>query len=157
MNNTPIELTIERIKVMQAFVDGAEIQECRRDNDKWNTVSPPHWNWVDYTYRIKPLKKIVPLYATDFPPGSFYIKNLPCCEYYGPVISTVLFDPVIPGNQYNKLVEYYELKGFGNIGAAKAANNTLRNIGPRIPVPDMQGIKGKKSGKDISDSLQKKS
>lgn len=46
------EQTEERIKVMQAYVDGKEIQ-CR-DDDKWVDVKSP--DWIEcIAYRIKPV------------------------------------------------------------------------------------------------------
>lgn len=44
--------TEEMIKVMQAFVDGREIEWTTRNNDIW-TSSQDTWNWVDFDYRIK--------------------------------------------------------------------------------------------------------
>jgi len=44
------------IKVMTAFLEGAEIEERRRDieNDKWELVNIPSWNWNSCEYRVKP-------------------------------------------------------------------------------------------------------
>lgn len=41
----------ERIKVMQAFVDGKDVEVL--DTDKWELVSNPSWS-PDTKYRIKP-------------------------------------------------------------------------------------------------------
>jgi hypothetical protein len=48
-----IEATKEAIKVMQAFVDGKEVEQI--DSEPccgWEEVSEPLWNWDDHTYRI---------------------------------------------------------------------------------------------------------
>ena len=47
------EETIEAIKVMQAFVDGAEIQRDYLGVSRID-VDDPGWNWFNYTYYIKP-------------------------------------------------------------------------------------------------------
>ena len=46
--------TIECIKVMQAFVDGKEIEylDLRR-NKEWRHASYPIWDWTTFNYRIK--------------------------------------------------------------------------------------------------------
>ena len=47
--------TIERIKVMQAFVDGKNIECTRRSEKKEEYVYLKHpvWNWSRFDYRIK--------------------------------------------------------------------------------------------------------
>ena len=47
------EETIAAIKVMQAFVDGAEIEVSPRHSDEW-VASGPDWSWKVCDYRIKP-------------------------------------------------------------------------------------------------------
>lgn len=49
------EETVERIKVMQAFVDGKQIQYKESDG-KWKDVKDPMWFSVN-EYRIKPKPK----------------------------------------------------------------------------------------------------
>lgn len=49
------EETVERIKVMQAFVDGKQIQYKESDG-KWKDVKDPMWFSVN-EYRIKPNPK----------------------------------------------------------------------------------------------------
>jgi len=44
--------TIKCIEIMQAYVDGADI-ECRVDGGAWRSASAPIWDHV-LTYRIKP-------------------------------------------------------------------------------------------------------
>ena len=48
--------TKHRIKVMQAFVDGEDIQvmPLHKTDREWEDVITPAWNWADCDYRIKP-------------------------------------------------------------------------------------------------------
>lgn len=49
-----IEETKEAIKVMQAFVDGKEIEcSCPLDGRGWETEDDPVWDFGDCYYRIK--------------------------------------------------------------------------------------------------------
>ncbi len=45
--------TAEAIIVMQAFVDGAEI-ESTSAREEWHPIIESVWNWDDCEYRIKP-------------------------------------------------------------------------------------------------------
>lgn len=47
------EETAERIKIMQAYVDGKRIQYAEDDTDVWHNIDEPDW-YSDYEYRIKP-------------------------------------------------------------------------------------------------------
>ena len=47
------EQTIEAIRVMQAFVDGKEL-EVLSPFGKWERATAPRWQWNDTDYRIKP-------------------------------------------------------------------------------------------------------
>ena len=46
--------TAEKIKVMQAFEDGVEIQSMSRRSLVWCDTPLPSWDWSDNNYRIKP-------------------------------------------------------------------------------------------------------
>ena len=48
--------TAERIKVMQAFIDGKAIEERRIsfDHTEWVDNNNPEWRWDKFDYRIKP-------------------------------------------------------------------------------------------------------
>lgn len=52
------EETAAAIKVMQAYVDGKEIQFKERLKGEWQNFNPasctPEWWWGSYDYRIKP-------------------------------------------------------------------------------------------------------
>lgn len=60
--------TQEKIKVMQAYVDGKAIQCKEYGGAKWFDISSTTWNWHDCQYRIKPIMQ--PLTSADFPPGT---------------------------------------------------------------------------------------
>ena len=51
--------TLDKIKIMQAFVDGKEI-ELMATHGGWVMLAPnPKWNWDVYSYRIKLQPKII--------------------------------------------------------------------------------------------------
>ena len=61
INSNDIKTTKELLEVMQAFVDGKEI-EFKLDSykGKWKLTTSPIWNFTEYRYRIK---KSEPEYA----------------------------------------------------------------------------------------------
>jgi hypothetical protein len=63
------EQTIEAIRVMQAFVDGKEVEFKWMSKD-WNYNDKPEWNWSAYDYRIKPTAKLRPWTADEVPLGA---------------------------------------------------------------------------------------
>jgi hypothetical protein len=68
--------TIEAIKVMQAFVDGKEI-ECSISGT-WIDQKNPCWDWA-YAYpkyRVKPTKKLRPWTADEVPLGAWMRHKL---------------------------------------------------------------------------------
>jgi hypothetical protein len=62
-----IEQTIEAIRVMQAFVDGKDIQ-VKDFNGVWIEVDPS-WNFNTREYRIKPTPVLRPWTADEVPLG----------------------------------------------------------------------------------------
>jgi hypothetical protein len=62
------EQTIEAIRVMQAFVDGKEV-EYKRPDGIWTIINNPCWNWNTQDYRIKPAATIRPWTADEVPLG----------------------------------------------------------------------------------------
>jgi hypothetical protein len=64
------EQTKEAIKVMQAFVDGKEVQARDVGLERWNAVIIPRWNLEDFEYRIKPTPTLRPWTADEVPLGS---------------------------------------------------------------------------------------
>jgi hypothetical protein len=64
-----IEQTKEAIRIMQAFVDGKEV-EAFSPNKKWGRTPAPRWGWDDTEYRIKPTAKLRPWTADEMPLGA---------------------------------------------------------------------------------------
>jgi hypothetical protein len=60
-----IEQTKEAIKVMQAFVDGKELEV--REVDEWRRTFIPLWQWHTNDYRIKPTPTLRPWNADEVP------------------------------------------------------------------------------------------
>jgi hypothetical protein len=72
------EETIEAIRVMQAFVDGKEVEFKNRHQltnglPLWVPASNPVWNWIDdiKSFRIKPTAKLRPWTANEIPLGAW--------------------------------------------------------------------------------------
>ena len=65
-----IEQTKEAIRVMQAYVDGNEVEFKWMSKD-WNSTDKPEWNWSDDDYRIKPTAKLRPWTADEVPLGAW--------------------------------------------------------------------------------------
>ena len=66
-----IEQTKEAIKVMQAFVDGKEVQARHVGLERWDTIISPKWNLEDCEYRIKPTPTFRPWTADEVPLGAW--------------------------------------------------------------------------------------
>jgi hypothetical protein len=64
-----IEQTKEAIKVMQAFVDGKEVEHWYYE--MWVKIHVPRWNWDDTQYRIKPTPTLRPWTADEVPLGAW--------------------------------------------------------------------------------------
>lgn len=65
-----IEETKECIRVMQAFVDGKDL-EVFGPVGKWEPVYFPRWGWDDTKYRIKPTYVLRPWTADEVPLGAW--------------------------------------------------------------------------------------
>jgi hypothetical protein len=65
-----IEQTKEAIRIMQAYVDGKEVQ-YEVPNKEWITTDQPAWNFISYNYRIKPTAKLRPWTADQVPLGAW--------------------------------------------------------------------------------------
>lgn len=65
------EITIEAIKVMQAWVDGKEVECAEIGRAQWTPIFTPVWNWNNYIYRIKPTPKHRPWIADEVPLGAW--------------------------------------------------------------------------------------
>ena len=69
------EQTIEAIRIMQAYVDGKEVEFKWMSKD-WNSNDKPEWNWSAYDYRIKPTATLRPWTADEVPLGAWIrLKN----------------------------------------------------------------------------------
>lgn len=55
----------ECIKVMQAYVEGKQIQYVDSETEDWADIESPIWNWDTYDYRIKPEPKYRPFKDAD--------------------------------------------------------------------------------------------
>ena len=64
------EQTIEAIRIMQAYVDGKEVEFKWMSKD-WNSTDKPEWNWSAYDYRIKPTATLRPWTADEVPLGAW--------------------------------------------------------------------------------------
>jgi hypothetical protein len=60
------EETKDAIRVMQAYVDGKEV-EAFSPCQKWERVTAPRWGWDDTQYRIKPTPVLRPWTADEVP------------------------------------------------------------------------------------------
>jgi hypothetical protein len=72
------EQTIEAIRVMQAYVDGKEVELKNNHHltnalPLWNLAPNPVWNWIDdkKSYRIKPTPTLRPWTADEVPLGAW--------------------------------------------------------------------------------------
>jgi hypothetical protein len=65
-----IEETKECIRVMQAFVDGKDL-EVLGPVGKWEPVHFPRWGWDDTKYRIKSIAKLRPWTSDEVPLGAW--------------------------------------------------------------------------------------
>jgi hypothetical protein len=63
------EQTLEAIRVMQAYVDGNEVESLY--GGKWALACIPRWDWDDTDYRIKPTAKLRPWTADEVPLGAW--------------------------------------------------------------------------------------
>ena len=74
-----IEQTIEAIRVMQAYVDGKEV-EYERPDGIWMLINRPLWDWNTQEYRIKPTPVLRPWTADEVPLGA-WMRNAPDGQY----------------------------------------------------------------------------
>jgi hypothetical protein len=63
-----IEETKEAIRIMQAFVDGKEVEHWYYQ--MWVKIHVPRWDWGNTEYRIKPTPTLRPWTADEVPLGS---------------------------------------------------------------------------------------
>ena len=66
------EQTKEAIRIMQAFVDGKEVDVRRLlDGSVWMPAGAPCWDWLNGNYRIKPTATLRPWTADEVPLGAW--------------------------------------------------------------------------------------
>ena len=64
-----IEQTKEAIRIMQAFVDGKEVEHWYYE--MWVKIHVPRWDWGNTEYRIKPTPTLRPWTADEVPLGAW--------------------------------------------------------------------------------------
>jgi len=64
-----LEQTKEAIRVMQAYVDGKEVESKHITSHNWVLDKTPRWNWDNFDYRIKPTPVLRPWTADEVPVG----------------------------------------------------------------------------------------
>lgn len=91
-----IKETKKQIEVMQAFIDGKEIElkERFKKNDKYKKANTPNWDFLNFEYRIKPSEPefVYPIYKR--------LKNTPeiVVEFHS--IDTGIYVSVPKGSIY---------------------------------------------------------
>lgn len=76
-----IEQTKEAIRVMQAFVDGKEVEVQRLlAGSCWIPAGAPCWDWLNGNYRIKPTATLRPWTSDEVPVGG-QIRSKANTEY----------------------------------------------------------------------------
>lgn len=75
-----IEETKEAIRVMQAFVDGKEVECWHHGLEGWDTTKNPSWDWLNSTFRIKPTATLRPWTSDEVPLGA-WMRNMTNSEY----------------------------------------------------------------------------
>ena len=94
------EKTKEAIKVMQAYVDGAEIELRSKYNpeDTWETEEP-NWTWSKFDYRIKSAPKLRPWKVEEVPFGAWYCTKKDTKTYFIPLLFNATLGYII--NMYD--------------------------------------------------------
>ena len=75
----------EKIKVMDHFGNGGEVEYTETGFNKWRIASDPSWNWYDYKYRIKEPKQkatIEKWLCQDYHENFIVIETTHIDEYY---------------------------------------------------------------------------
>ena len=73
-----IEQTKETIRVMDASINGMEVESKLIGTYDWVLDKNPSWNWLNYDYRIKPTPVLRPWTADEVPLGAWMrVKDSP--------------------------------------------------------------------------------
>lgn len=73
--------TAEKIKVMQAYLEGKQLQVKFQNQTSWQNHADvePFWEWGVYDYRIKPSSRFKVFVSIDganwLPGGHFHLKD----------------------------------------------------------------------------------
>ena len=100
-----MKTTVEKIEVMKAYEEGKDI-EHRYKNGVWNSIKEPHWDWVDYDYRVKEEPKYRPYKDTEEMINDF-------CERSGAKRSK-MGEPCIWVKEINSIVKRLVVAYFDN-------------------------------------------
>ena len=90
----------EKIKVMDHFGNGGEVEYTETGFNKWRIANDPSWNWYDYKYRIKEPKQKVTI-------EKWLMQSTIDNEYR--IFETSLVDTVVKFEKV-KLIETYEVE-----------------------------------------------
>ena len=97
-----IEQTKEAVRVMQAYVDGKEVESMY--DGKWAIIYVPRWNWDDTKYRIKPTATLRPWTADEVPLGAWVrMKNLNMTRSM--IVSVAAFNLGIAFKEYEHSID----------------------------------------------------
>jgi len=67
--------TEEKIKIMQAYLEGERIEKCYRGSSAWEGVTIPDWSWGEYDYRVS-LRKPSINWNHVHPKFNYLAKNM---------------------------------------------------------------------------------
>ena len=90
----------EKIKVMQYYDNGGEVESEEKGSDCWGTVNTPCWDWYEFNYRIKEQKQKVTI-------EKWLMQSTIDKEYR--IIETSLVNKVVNFKKV-KLIESYEVE-----------------------------------------------
>ena len=98
-----IEQTKEAIRIMQAYVDGKEV-EAMNPAGNWERATTPRWSWCDRQYRIKPTATLRPWTADEVPLGAWVrMKNLNMTRSM--IVSVAAFNLGIAFKEYEHSID----------------------------------------------------
>jgi hypothetical protein len=115
--------TKEKIKVMQHFDDGGEVEYKNIDNS-WALTNNPSWLWGDASYRVKATSEYIPFTAETFPKGVVWVKGSKWSEGSRVITTVVDIMDIVVGYgmriDYVKLLTRYQISLDGGITWQKA-------------------------------------
>lgn len=72
-----IKETKEMMAVLEAYINGEEIEFSRVYTDDWRDIGSPNWNWDQYKYRIKAKFKVEEI-EPKFKKGDIIVNKYTC-------------------------------------------------------------------------------